>query len=142
MPHGLLAPQIGSVEEDRQTPSDEQSLQRILQTLRSSTGLDLRHYKPQTIRRRIARRMVIRRIESLAEYARFLQVRPDEVRTLHDDALINVTRFFRDPDLWHLISTHLLPVFFQNRAPGKAGAHLVRRMCDRRRSLFDRHMCS
>ena len=115
----LVSPQIGSIEEDRQASTDEHSLQRILQTLRSSTGLDLRHYKPQTIRRRIARRMVIRRIESLAEYARFLQVRPDEVRTLHDDALINVTRFFRDPDLWHQISTHLLPVFFQNRAPDK-----------------------
>ena len=115
----LGSPQIGSLEEDHQTPTDEQSLQRILQTLRGSTGLDLRHYKPQTIRRRIARRMVIRRIESLTEYARFLQVRPDEVRTLHDDALINVTRFFRDPDLWHLISSHLLPVFFQNRTPEK-----------------------
>jgi two-component system CheB/CheR fusion protein len=115
----LASPQIGSLEEDHQSSTDEQSLQRILQTLRSSTGLDLRHYKPQTIRRRIGRRMVIRRIESLAEYARFLQVRPDEVRTLHDDALINVTRFFRDPDLWHLISTHLLPVFFQNRSPEK-----------------------
>jgi two-component system CheB/CheR fusion protein len=115
----LAAPQIVALEQDLKAPSDEHSLQKILQTLRNGTGLDLRHYKPQTIRRRIARRMVIRRIESLSEYARFLQLRPDEVRTLHDDALIHVTRFFRDPDLWHLISTHLLPVFFQNRAPEK-----------------------
>src|SRR5579859_1181606 len=61
----FAAPQIVSLEQDDQTPNDDQSLQRILQSLRNSTGLDLRHYKPQTIRRRIARRMVLRRIESL-----------------------------------------------------------------------------
>ena len=46
-------------------------------------------------------------------------MRPDEVRTLHEDVLINVTRFFRDPELWLSLSTHVLPTFFKNRSAEK-----------------------
>jgi two-component system, chemotaxis family, CheB/CheR fusion protein len=110
-------PQIRSLEEGLAIPNQEQSLQKILQILRNVTGLDLRQYKQQTIRRRIGRRMVIRRIDSVTEYANFLQLRPDEVRILHEDSLINVTRFFRDPEFWHALSSQLLPAVFQNRSP-------------------------
>jgi two-component system, chemotaxis family, CheB/CheR fusion protein len=112
-------PQIRSLEEGLEIPNQEQSLQKILQILRNVTGLDLRQYKQQTIRRRIGRRMVIRRIDAVAEYANFLQLRPDEVRILHEDSLINVTRFFRDPEFWHALSSQLLPAVFQNRSPEK-----------------------
>lgn len=117
--HLFALPQIRSLENGQPITNQEQSLQRILQILRNATGLDLRPYKPETIRRRIARRMVVRRIESLNEYARLLQLRPDEVRTLHEDVLINVTRFFRDPEFWNSLSTHVLPTFFQNHLPEK-----------------------
>ncbi|MBB6143083.1 two-component system CheB/CheR fusion protein [Silvibacterium bohemicum] len=117
--HLFAAPQIRSLEGGEPIPSQEQSLQRVLQLLRNGTGLDLRQYKPETIRRRIARRMVVRRVESLNDYARLLQLRPDEVRTLHEDVLINVTRFFRDPEFWLSLSTHVLPTFFQNRSAEK-----------------------
>lgn len=108
-------PQIRSLEEGRSLPQQEQNFQKILQILHNTTGLDLRLYKQQTVRRRIARRMVVRRIESLNEYARFLQLRPEEVRTLHEDVLINVTRFFRDPEFWHSLSTQVLPAILQGR---------------------------
>lgn len=108
-------PQIQQLEGGQPLPKQEQSYQRILQILRSATGLDLRQYKQQTVRRRIGRRMVVRRIESLSDYARFLQLRPDEVRALHEDVLINVTRFFRDPEFWHSLSTQVLPILFAAR---------------------------
>ncbi len=109
-------PQIRSLEDGLAVPNQEASLQRIFQVLRNATGLDLRQYKQETIRRRLGRRMVVRRIDSLSDYARFLQLRPEEVRILHEDALINVTRFFRDPEFWHSLSTLVLPGFLQNRS--------------------------
>ena len=112
-------PQIRSLEEGQSVPNQEQHLQRIFQILRNMTGLDLRQYKQETIHRRIGRRMVVRRLDSLADYARFLQLRPDEVRALHEDALINVTRFFRDPEFWHSLSSGVLPAFFKNRPTEK-----------------------
>src|SRR6266567_1259800 len=93
-------PEVRSLREGSIAPDDEQSYLKILQLLRTLSGLDLRHYKPETIRRRIARRMLLLRMEQLSNYFRFLQTRNDELRQLQEDCLINVTRFFRDPGFW------------------------------------------
>ncbi|HZP04369.1 MAG TPA: CheR family methyltransferase [Terracidiphilus sp.] len=115
--HQFSRPELRSLEEGKATPDDEQSFQKILQLLRSLSGLDLRLYKPETIRRRIARRMLLLRLEKLLDYYRFLQMRGDELRTLQEDVLINVTRFFRDPGFWDSLRANVLPVLFQDRPP-------------------------
>ena len=112
-------PEVRSLEEGITAPDDEQSFQRILQLLRSVSGLELRQYKPETLRRRIARRLILLRKENLAEYYKFLQIRPDELRHLQEDILINVTRFFRDPGFWESLRDNVLPVLTQDRSPDK-----------------------
>jgi two-component system, chemotaxis family, CheB/CheR fusion protein len=112
-------PEVRSLEEGVISPDDEQSFQKILQLLRGLSGLDLRQYKPETIRRRIARRMLLLRKEHLGSYFRFLQSRADELRTLQEDVLINVTRFFRDPGFWESLRVNVLPVLMQDRSPDK-----------------------
>ena len=54
-------------------------------------------YGRTTIRRRIERRMMLRRIESLDDYCEFLDREPGELAALHQDLLIRVTEFFGDP---------------------------------------------
>jgi two-component system CheB/CheR fusion protein len=112
-------PEVRSLEDGTTTPEDDQSYQKILQLLRETSGLDLRQYKPETIRRRIARRMLLLRMEQLAQYHRFLQMRGDELRTLQEDVLINVTRFFRDPGFWDSFRGSVLPVLFEDRPTEK-----------------------
>jgi two-component system CheB/CheR fusion protein len=112
-------PEVRSLEEGAIPPDDEQSFNRILQILRANSGIELRQYKPETIRRRMARRMVLLRKDSLADYARLLQVRVDEVRLLTEDLLINVTRFFRDPGFWQSIKDNVLPVLVQDRTSSR-----------------------
>ncbi|HEV2134435.1 MAG TPA: CheR family methyltransferase [Terracidiphilus sp.] len=112
-------PEVRSLEIGVVPSTDEQSFQKILQQLRTVAGLDFRQYKPETLRRRIARRMILLRIDHLAEYHRFLQIRTDELRNLHEDVLINVTRFFRDPGFWESLRTSVLPVLLQDRPPEK-----------------------
>lgn len=109
-------PEIRSLEEGSIDKEDEQSFQRILQLLRTVSGLELRQYKPETLRRRMARRMVLIRKDSLAEYHRFLQLRPDELRLLQEDLLINVTRFFRDPTFWDSLRDNVLPALLKGRS--------------------------
>ena len=55
------------------------------------------------------------RMDSLAEYLNYLAIRADELKTLHEEMLINVTRFFRDTDFWHSFQTSVLPALFQDR---------------------------
>jgi two-component system, chemotaxis family, CheB/CheR fusion protein len=109
-------PEVRSLKEGTALASDDQNFGRILQMLRNNSGLELRQYKPDTIRRRIARRMMLLRMESLADYLRYLQLRSDELRILQDDVLINVTRFFRDPSVWQALSAEILPQIFAGRA--------------------------
>ena len=113
--HQFARPEVRLLEQGYVPEGEEQAYQRIIQSLRSLSGLEVRQYKPETIRRRIARRMLLLRKETLAEYFRFLQVRSDELRALQEDVLINVTRFFRDPEFWDSLQTHVLPAVFQER---------------------------
>lgn len=112
-------PDVRSLGEGVTAPSDDLTYQKILEIVKGISGLDLRLYKQETIRRRIARRMILLRKERLIDYYRFLQSRGDEQRLLQEDVLINVTRFFRDPGLWESLRNNVLPILFQNRPPEK-----------------------
>jgi two-component system, chemotaxis family, CheB/CheR fusion protein len=92
----------------------------ILALLRKATGADFGAYKPATIRRRIARRMALAHLATLAEYARHLEGHPDEVQALYQDCLITVTSFFRDAETFQLLCKDVLPRLLKQRSPGKA----------------------
>src|SRR5262249_61525882 len=79
-------------------PKGENALKNIFILLRAQTGHDFSHYKPNTVNRRIERRMAVQQIETLEAYANFMQQTPSEVVALFRDMLIGVTSFFRDPD--------------------------------------------
>ncbi|HUG68374.1 MAG TPA: chemotaxis protein CheB [Pirellulaceae bacterium] len=75
-------------------------MQKIFVLLRGRTGHDFSSYKPNTLRRRIERRMNVHQIEKPNAYVRLLQENPHEIDILFKELLISVTSFFRDPDAW------------------------------------------
>ncbi len=79
-------------------PDGDGDLKKIFTILRNSTKVDFTHYKQNTIRRRIGRRMIVKRAPALRDYARLLADSPEEVRELFRDLLISVTNFFRNPN--------------------------------------------
>lgn len=97
--------------------SDESQFARVLTILRGVSGVDFRQYKPGTIRRRVGRRLIVKKIDNMQEYVEYLQANPEEVRHLHEDALINVTHFFRDPDVFQVFKSEILPRIFAERTP-------------------------
>jgi two-component system CheB/CheR fusion protein len=96
---------------------DQDSLQEVFALLKARSGADFSAYKKTTLRRRIARRMVVNRIDTLADYARRLEGDPSEVHALYQDCLISVTSFFRDPAVFEALSEQVLPLLFKDRAP-------------------------
>lgn len=66
---------------------------KILLLLRNHSGVDFSLYKSATIQRRITRRMVLNKIETLDGYARSLRGDAKELEALYSDCLINVTSF-------------------------------------------------
>lgn len=92
-----------------ESPQAEDQLTRILGAVRSATGVDFSLYRDTTIRRRIMRRMALHGEPSLADYAGRLETDGGEVEALYRDLLINVTSFFRDPDLFETLKESVFP---------------------------------
>ena len=97
----------------------KESFPRILALLRKHTGTDFSTYRKPTLMRRTRRRMTLRGIETLDEYARRLEEDRSEIDALHHDFLINVTTFFRDAAAFDALSRQIFPRFLENR-PGEA----------------------
>jgi two-component system CheB/CheR fusion protein len=104
---------------DSEAAMNELNLAHVVKILHTATGIDFTNYKATTLHRRIARRMVLRKIESFTEYARYLRQSPGEVEALFQDILIHVTRFFRDPDSYEALKTQVFPELVRNKSPQK-----------------------
>ena len=100
------------------SPKETDGFRAILALLRRTTGSDFSAYKPSTIKRRIARRMALANVETLEEYAGYLEGNADETQALHQECLITVTSFFRDPDAFQALSREVLPRLLKDRPPG------------------------
>ena len=84
-------------------------LEVLFGLLRRATGVDFTHYKLPTIRRRLHRRMLLHRTERLEDYLAVLQKDANEIKTLYRDLLIQVTRFFRDPESFQTLKRLVFP---------------------------------
>ena len=91
-------------------------MQKIFVMLRDETGVDFAHYKQNTVQRRISRRMVLHKLEKVEQYVRYLQQSPGEIRALHEDMLINVTGFFREPEMFDGLKEEIFPQILKNRS--------------------------
>ena len=88
--------------------------QRVLRILRTTTGVDFTNYRQTTIKRRIARRMALRKTDSLRAYLELLRKELGEVHALHEDILITVTAFFRDPKVFDSLKRAVFPSLLQD----------------------------
>ena len=102
-----------STEEDGY--EDREGLARVLEQLRATSGTDFGAYKKTTLRRRIARRMAVSRVETLIDYARYLEGNAAEATALYEDCLISVTSFFRDPEVFEVLSEQVFSTLLKDR---------------------------
>ncbi len=84
-----------------------------LSLLHNQTGVDFSLYKSSTIQRRIARRLVINRMNTFEEYATFLRGNTHELESLCNDLLINVTSFFRNSEVFEALQRDVFPKLLQ-----------------------------
>ncbi|MCB0065348.1 MAG: PAS domain-containing protein [Caldilineaceae bacterium] len=99
-----------------------EQLDKLFAILHTYTKIDFSDYKPNTIIRRLERRMGLHQIEAYDDYIAYLENSPQEAQSLVKEFLIGVTRFFRDPEAFQIISEQIIPVIFA----GKHGQEQVR----------------
>ncbi|GEP41638.1 hypothetical protein BGE01nite_09290 [Brevifollis gellanilyticus] len=88
---------------------------RIVQIVQRATGMDFTHYKANTMQRRISRRMMMHKLETIREYVDYLRRQPAEVQALYQDLLIGVTSFFRNPDAFEVLARTVFTRLLKNR---------------------------
>jgi len=91
-------------------------LKDIFRLLKSFSKVDFVDYKLATIRRRILRRMNINQINDLGDYVKLLHRNPMEVEALYRDVLINVTSFFRNPEVFDSLREVVYPKILMERS--------------------------
>ena len=87
----------------------EEDLEPLLDFLNRARGFDFTGYKRPSLRRRITKRMEVVGVEGFDRYMDHLEVDPDEFEHLFNTILINVTGFFRDPQVWSYVETDVVP---------------------------------
>lgn len=103
-----------SYQENEITTEQEQIFKSIVNTIVLKKATNFHNYKQQTLRRRIAKRMVITKQESAERYLNLLTNSPAEQDLLFNDLLIPVTYFFRDASFFDSLSNIVFPSIVEN----------------------------
>jgi two-component system, chemotaxis family, CheB/CheR fusion protein len=91
---------------------------KIFFLISAFNGVDFSQYKQSTLKRRIFRRMVLKKMEDLRQYVAYLHQHPSEVEALFQDILINVTSFFRDGATFQSLKKRILPKLLKTKKAG------------------------
>ena len=107
-------------------PPAQTGFAEIIALLRDRTANDFSLYKPGTLLRRIERRVGLSEsrlsqsgASGMPGYLALLKEDPQELELLAKDLLINVTSFFRDPQVFDQLSESTLPDLVRNCIPGQ-----------------------
>jgi two-component system CheB/CheR fusion protein len=96
-------------------PADSEHLLRVFRRLHSICGVDFSHYKRGTVQRRLARRLTLCGLDTLSDYLDLLENDLEETQALFQDLLIQVTNFFRDPELFEGLTNIVFPRLIDSR---------------------------
>jgi chemotaxis protein methyltransferase CheR len=93
---------------------EERALEALKRKIHKDRGFNCHFYKDKCLRRRLAVRMRARGQPSFDSYASLLDSDPEEYDLLLDALTINVTKFFRNTEMWAALEREALPRLFQS----------------------------
>ncbi len=96
---------------------DAAELEALKALITRHVGLDCTGYKERCLRRRIAVRMRARGLHRYGEYGALLEHDMAERERLLDTVMINVSKFFRNAEVWDALRTRVVPALFALDAP-------------------------
>lgn len=96
---------------------DEQGFRALTEKIAKERGFGCANYKDGCLRRRIAVRMRATATTDFAGYASRLDRDPGEWELLLDALTINVTKLYRDADVWTAVAERIVPELWASDAP-------------------------
>lgn len=97
--------------------ADARQLRDLKDQIRRRVGFHCDGYKERCLRRRIGVRMRARGVHGYADYGALLEADPTEYQRLLDAVTINVSKFFRNADVWEIVRQRVIPALFALDVP-------------------------
>lgn len=88
----------------------------LLDKINRNKGVDFSLYKENTLKRRIGARLKSTGCRDYTDYMVYLNREPAEYDTLIQDITINVTEFFRNPEVFEVIGKAVIPAIIKDKA--------------------------
>ena len=99
-------------------PSEQEELEELKAKIHRERGFNCQFYKDKCLQRRLAVRMRARGETTFRGYAGLLDRDPAEYEVLLDTLTINVSKFFRNPEIWAKLDELVVPSLFSG-PPGR-----------------------
>ncbi len=99
---------------------EDHELEALLSLLKAKNGCDFSAYKRSSLRRRIEKRMQTLDVEGFQHYRALLEANPNELVSLFNAILINVSAFFRDPSVWTFVENQVIPRILAAKPPASS----------------------
>jgi chemotaxis protein methyltransferase CheR len=113
----LPAPALLPLAQGDLSERDAAELTALKRQIRETVGFACEGYKEKCMRRRIAVRMRARGVHGYGDYGRLLARDESEYQQLVDTLTINVTKFYRNPDVWEVVRRIVLPALYDMGPP-------------------------
>jgi len=98
-------------------PADDAAFAALTAKIARERGFGAANYRDGCLRRRIAVRMRARGVADFTSYGRLLDRDPAEWEPLIDALTINVTKLFRDRDVWEVLARDVIPAVWAMQPP-------------------------
>jgi two-component system, chemotaxis family, CheB/CheR fusion protein len=109
------SPKFFFKENENNQLSNEDYFNKIIETINKYSGIEFSLYKPNTIIRRIEKRINIKQLSSIEDYYDLISTNEQEQKILLHECLIGVTSFFRDTEAFEIFRDLLLKEIFSNK---------------------------
>lgn len=93
----------------------DKGLPELIQDVQKRLKIQLTNYKQDYIKRRLLSRMNSTRSKDFVEYHQYLKTHPEEEEKLRNALTINVTKFFRDLDVFDLVKKEIFPAILRDK---------------------------
>jgi len=97
--------------------ADERELQELKAQINADVGFCCGGYKERCLRRRLAVRMRALGIHRYGDYGARLRSDPQEYERLLSVLTINVSKFFRNYEVWQIVAEQVVPALFELDVP-------------------------
>lgn len=98
---------------------DEKEFSYLKTLIKKKIGFNCEDYKQPHLKRRLAVRLRVTNSRTYKEYAEILQREENEAQKLKDTLTVNVTEFFRNPEIYEVLSKKCLPTLLKAKGENK-----------------------